>query len=157
MSLYHFTCTLNLPLILEKGYLWPVESNVSRTRSRYGPDVVWLVDTPVLDADHGVGRSHIEGVERTAAARGLVLDDDYLASVDKTRVRIEVESTGCVRWLDWPWQSRMTKRWRDGLLSPQVGGMDAVAHWWIHEGRITRDRWISIEVDGTALDLSRAT
>ena len=153
MSLYHFTCTLNLPSILKRGYLSAVESNVSGRRPRYGPDVVWLVDTPVLDADHGVGRSQMEGIRRKAAARGLVLDDDYLASADKTRVRIEVDAAGCVRWLEWPWQSRMTKRWRDGLLSG-VGGMEAAEHWWVHEGRITRERWLGIEVDGSPLDLN---
>ncbi|MCO5299084.1 MAG: hypothetical protein M9886_03945 [Candidatus Nanopelagicales bacterium] len=150
MSLYHFTCIANLQSILDRGYLRPTESNVSGTRPLLGPNVVWLVDTPVLDADHGLGRS---GLIEHAARRGVVFADDYLASVDKTRVRIEVDPTGCVRWVDWPWQSRMTKKWRDALVAP-AGGMDAATHWWVHEGRVTRDAWRGVEVDGVPLDLS---
>lgn len=122
MHLYHFTSTAHLPLILAAGFLRPVESNVSGEAAHYGPDVVWLLDVPTIDHDHGLANPHH----------------------DKTEVCFTVDVPG-IRWEAWIWTSRMHPAWREAITQA-AGGPEAAAHWYVWPAVIRRSRWVEVAV-----------
>ena len=131
MRLYHFTHPLHLPSILADGRLRTTESNVSFSRARVGPDVVWLIDEP--EPDFSGEHSH-----------GL-----YGA---KQQVRFEVEVPG-IKWTNWAWAARMTALDRDTLIN-SGGGIERAEHWYVFPAPIVARRWCSV-VDmatGEAID-----
>lgn len=144
-QLYHFTSKHHLELILKAGVITTTESNVGSphfalqpTGDHYGPDVVWLLDTPVLHYNHG-----------------LSMDPDSKIQMlwNKTEVRITVRVEGAVPWLKWKPAEEMNPRWRRSFLQG-VGGRDAARRWWVLEREIPRDEWLEIRVGGNVLDFT---
>ena len=86
-----------------------------------GPRVVWLLDTPDLGYDHGLG--------------GFKTD---------VRITVEVPNSRVSRWLDWAPAKAMADWWRSALLDA-AGGAQAAEHWWISEAPIPRQDWIRVE------------
>lgn len=127
MLLYHFTSEAHLPHIRAAGVLLPVESNLDARVAHFGPDVVWLLDTPTVDYPHGLTHPLI----------------------DKTAVRFTIDTDrlprgiAVTRWVDWPPAQQMDDRWRQSLLSA-AGGEAAAAHWWVAVGRVRRSAWVEV-------------
>lgn len=128
MTFYHFTSRRHMPLILTKGYLKIVESNVSPDVMDAGPRVVWLLDLPTIERD-----SH-----------GLRMPEG--ADLDKTEVRFEVD-VPAIKWEDWEWTARMNRQWRE-ILTSVAGGAEVASHWYVWPAPIKRNRWVSVEVGG---------
>jgi hypothetical protein len=128
MRLYHYTSTIHLPYILEAGVLLPTESNVSILREHAGPDVVWLLDRPLLPGEnHGLQGSY---ADKTAVC-----------------ITVEVPTKAAVRWLDWKPQKGMDPAWRSAFVRAG-GGHGETKRWWVVTRPIPRDEWVEITVDG---------
>lgn len=122
MRLYHFTSALHWPRIANSGVLAGSESNLDMFRPNAGPDVVWLLDTPVAtDYPHG-----LEG------------------GIDKKRIRVTVESNLAIKWTDWRPAQAMEPLWRDAVLEA-AGGADAADHWWVlPTAGLRNKRWVEV-------------
>lgn len=127
MILYHFTSTVHWPVIDHYGFLKTVESNVGSVSpdefpygAHKGPDVVWLLDTPEVGHDHGLGTS----------------------AVDKTEVRITADVLG-IRWQDWTFTRAMHPNWRHKFVEI-AGGEEAAKHWYIVPAPVYRRRWVEV-------------
>jgi hypothetical protein len=138
MTYYHLTSERHLKGIERDGVIRPSESNVGSPvpawqpyGTHVGPDVVWLLNTPVLEFNHGL---------TTAAGSDLV------SAFDKTAVAIEV-NVPAMRWLDWAYSSQMHPAWRKAFI--QAGGGDeAATHWYVWPRTIRRSRWVSMVIRG---------
>ncbi len=137
-TLYHFTSSLHLPKILASGALLPTESNIHPYQPHAGPDVVWLLDTPEVEFDHGLTYP----LEHPAHGSG----------VSKSEIRFEVSSPLAVKWSEWAWLLRMEKGWRDTLVEA-AGGEEAADHWYVLPGRIPASRWASVTETATGRTL----
>jgi hypothetical protein len=133
MRLYHYTSTKHLPFIIQHGYLAPSESNIGSPNpdeapagAHLGPDVVWLLDTPDLDHDHGI--------------KGKA--DVYQHLRDKTEVLFVLELQA-IKWSDWEPVLWMNPNWRRTLVDIG-GGPEAADHWYVFPGRIHKKRWVSV-------------
>lgn len=124
MRAFHFTSTYHLPLILEAGFLRRTESNLSIEQDHAGPPVVWLLDGPEL----------------SGATHGL-----HGASVDKTRIRFEVEvdDSSIEPWVEWVDGLGIDPWWRD-ILVDVGGGPGAAKRWLISQDEIPFPQWVSI-------------
>lgn len=127
MRLYHFTSARHLPQILRDESLRPSESNVGSPSPDMppfgmgvGPDVVWLLDSPDLDHNHGL----------------------FADKTGKDAVRFEVE-VPALRWTDWAWTAQMHPTWRD-IMIDSAGGTDAAQHWYVFPAEIPMSRWITV-------------
>jgi hypothetical protein len=98
------------------------ESNLNPYVPHAGKDVVWLVDVPILDADHGL-RPDLTG---------------------KGEVRIEV-NVRATRSLNWPPGMKMEPLFRNAFVEAG-GGWGAAQHWYIHTAPIHSTQWVSIDV-----------
>lgn len=126
MRLYHFTSREHLASIRCDGYLRLTESNVSAPWQHLAmTPVVWFVDTPVLQHDHGLGGS----------------------AVDKRDVRIAVDvpESWTLRWLDWANGQGIDGHWLNALVDA-AGGFEAAAHWWVTFRVVHHDRWVEVAV-----------
>ncbi|MGY1777772.1 hypothetical protein ACI8AV_18095 [Geodermatophilus sp. SYSU D00804] len=128
-TFYHFTSQNNLSLIQQAGVITTTESNVGSSRAdmppfgeHVGPDVVWLLDVPELEFEHGLPRS----------------------SGNKREVRFTVRCRA-IRWLDWHPAKRMHPAWRARMIEA-AGGMDAARHWWVSERPIARADWSAVDI-----------
>lgn len=126
-TFFHFTARAHLPSILGAGTLLPSESNVGSPllgpgQEHLGPDVVWLLDQPVLDANHGL----------------------YAEATGKDQVVFEVE-VPAIRWLDWAPAADMDPQWRE-IFIRTGGGIEAAEHWYVFPAAIPRRRWVSARV-----------
>lgn len=128
---YHFTCRENFRGILSSEVLLTTESNVGSPipdwkpfGANYGPPVVWLLDTPEINFDHGLS--------------GGVFD--------KTTVRIAVD-VPAIRWLDWEPASRMHYKWKKSFIKTG-GGQEAASHWYVWPLPIKKNHWVEILVNG---------
>ena len=125
MRAFHFTSTYHLPLILEDGFLRRTESNLSMSQDHAGPPVVWLLDGPELaGVTHGLNG----------------------ASVDKTRIRFEVEiEDGLLEpWIEWADGWGIDPWWRD-ILIDTGGGLEAARRWLISHDEIPSRQWMKID------------
>lgn len=129
---YHFTSPDHLPRILKSGFLKTVESNIGSpvptmppTGDHVGPDVVWLLDTPEVEYDHGLtGSIH-----------------------DKTGVRFTVRCKA-ERWTAWAPGRQAHPAWRAAMVRAG-GGEPATRHWLVSERPIPAASWTKIEVRNT--------
>lgn len=145
---YHFTSTQHLPFILEDGMLRPGESNIGSIMpgqhpfgEHYGPDVVWLLDTPERPS-----------TGLTEVNHGLAHD-----SLDKTAVRFTV-NVPAIHWKSWLPAVEMHPKWRAALLLA-AGGEDAADHWYVLPAPIRDKRWVEVrnmETDEVLLDSALA-
>jgi hypothetical protein len=144
-ELYHWTSLAHLRSILESGVLRTTESNVGSpglvlkpAGEHYGPDVVWLLDVPVLHHNHGLTMSP---------------DSQIQMRHDKTEVRITVRVTDATAWTRWAPAKEMHPEWRRAFLKG-AGGRDAARHWWVVEREIPRDEWLEIRTPSGVLDFT---
>ena len=132
MILYHFTSVLHLPIILETGFLMPVESNYDRT-PHSGPDVVWLTTDP----------------EPRPGEHGL-----YPA---KTAVQFVIE-VPAIRWRDWRWHPRdrewLTKLETAAGAGDAARGRRLASTWYVWPAPIFRKRWRALIVDDLECDMT---
>jgi hypothetical protein len=119
MYLYHFTSGWHLSAIAQAGVINVTESNHSMLQSGAAPDVVWLLDTPEVGHDHGLGAG------------------DFKRTM---RITVDVEA---VKWTDWEYAKSMDPDWRRALLSG-VGGEEAAEHWWVSLEPIDRSNWVEV-------------
>lgn len=136
-TFFHFTSRNHLPMIFASGTLLPSESNVGSPllgagQEHLGPDVVWLLDTPDLSANHGL----------------------HASVTNKDQVRFEVE-VPAIRWLDWEWAAYMDPEWRD-LFIKVGGGIEAAEHWYVMPVALPRKRWTGVWDTSTGERLDRA-
>lgn len=151
MRLYHFTDQVHLPEIMRSQVLETTESNIGSPDpdwkpfgSHLGPDVVWLLDTPAIDAAHGLIRhpSHVASL----LAVGYSEEE-----TDKTRIRFEVSipKHHVHKWTKWhPARSRMNPTWRSALIQ-SAGGDEAASHWWVSTSPIPAKQWVEVRDVGT--------
>ena len=118
MNYYHYTSSLHLPVIEREGVIRPTESNFDPIRSHVAPDVVWLLDTKIIEYGHGLGEM-------------------------KTDVCITVD-VPAFRWSDWLYMQQMDPLWREAFIEAG-GGTDAADHWYVFPFRIPRSRWVKVE------------
>ena len=123
MKLWHYTSKTHLPWIEESGFLKTTESNLHSEIENYGPQVVWLLDTPDLEGSHGL----------------------YGGPVDKTAVRIEVDVPDhwTRYWLEWSKGQGISQYWQD-IMVAAGGGQECAAHWVVTFRTIKKDRWVDI-------------
>lgn len=127
MILYHFTAKLYLPEILSDGYLRVAESNLSISRRRAGPDVVWLTK----NQDPGMHS-------------GWSKPQDWLPEsirADKTEIRfkVDVPSRAAQKWWTWARGRGIDERWARDLAA--AGGSNS---WYVIERPIPASEWIEI-------------
>ena len=122
MILYHFTSPEHLPKILEAGYLKVTESNLSRTRTHAGPDVVWLTRNPEAAANNWW---------QVSGRR----------SVDKVGIRftVDVPKREAVRWWEWARRRGIDPGWARTLA--EVGGSGS---WYVIERTVPAAEWTGI-------------
>lgn len=146
-ELFHWTSTYHLKQILLEGRLTTTESNVGSPSpmlqpagEHLGPDVVWLLDVPVLRFGHG-----------------LTMDPSgpYRMLHDKTEVRFTVKVDGAVPWTRWKPAEAMHPTWRKSMIR-SGGGRDAVRHWWVIERDIPRAEWVEVLTPEGVLELRDA-
>lgn len=120
VRLYHFTSKIHLPRILESGFLKVVESNMSKTRLRAGPDVVWLTKSAEVQSHRGWSAG---------------------SSADKTEIRFEVDipAREAHRWRDWARSRGIASEWMAALAA--VGGSGT---WYVVLRPIPAAEWVEI-------------
>lgn len=124
---YHFTSKAHLPYIVWDGVILPSESNVGSpvptlepSGVGVGPDVVWLLDVPDVEFNHGL----------------------YAEKTGKNEVRFEVD-VPAIRWLDWAPASQMNPAWRE-LFVRSAGGEEAASHWYVFPAKIAKEHWLGV-------------
>lgn len=134
VTFYHFTSRQHLESIERDGVIRPSENNVGSPLPTWhpfgthvGPDVVWLLDTPVAEFNHGL--SPWPG-------------SDLVSMFDKTAATIEVD-VPAIRWADWSYTNQMHPEWRRAFVQAG-GGEEAAAHWYVWPRPIRRSRWVMI-------------
>jgi hypothetical protein len=117
--LYHFTCKILVPAILESGYLKTVESNVSFKREHAGPEVVWLTTSPTAEAGHGL----------------------QFSSGDKTEIRftVEVDKRSVHKWREWA-KARGSNQ--EAMTRLALGG--GAASWRVVTAPIPAENWVEV-------------
>lgn len=130
MKLYHYTSAEHFAAIQRDRVLLPSESNVGSPIQgmqpfgrQYGPNVVWLLDTPDLGGHpHGLAGSVF----------------------DKTAVRISVELKYAIKWYEWSWTSKMNLKWFNAFVKTG-GGPEAANRWFVYPAPIAQRDWIAVE------------
>lgn len=130
MKLYHFTSNVHWPSIEAEGMIRPSESNVGSPvpnlppyGERFAGDVVWLVDTPTLEFDHGLGGSFLDKTT--------------------TRLTVELPDQFVQRWLEWAPVRSMNPTWFDAFVE-RAGGMSAAEHWWVFPSELRKRHWVEV-------------
>lgn len=129
---YHHTSPAHLSSILADKVIRPTESNVGSPLSchtphgpNFGPDVVWLLDTPDLDFPHGLTIPQLD------------ITQPFMFDKRKAWIQVEVPA---IRWLDWAPAQRMDREWRT-ILVDGGGGPEAAEHWWLWPNPIYSSRF----------------
>ena len=145
MKIYHFTTIYYWERILRDGVIKTTESNVDLRpgREHAGPDVVWLLDTPTVDYNHGI--TSVDGV----------IPGTKIKCVDKTRLRFEVSLPDFEvhRWADWLRTQKNYHASSRYKLENTGGGPNATRHWWVTEKCIDMRYWRSVVDMKTATEL----
>jgi hypothetical protein len=136
-NLYHYTTALQWAEIERAGIIDTVESNVSLRVPNAGPNVVWLLDVPDAWSRQVGWLSGGQIATRHSVSDGL-----------EPVVRIQVD-VPAVRWVDWDWTKRMSRRWRDAFIDAR-GGVRAATRWYVHPALIRHVSWLSVIVDERA-------
>jgi hypothetical protein len=128
VTFFHFTSIHHLPFIIGDGFLNVTDPYLDQHNPHAGPPVVWLLDEPEVP----------EGIDvfERVLAHGI--------SVEKRRIRFEVECKGAIRWLDWAPARQMDPEWRD-IQIRTGGGIERAEHWYVKPAPVWRKHWVRIE------------
>jgi hypothetical protein len=138
--LYHFTAEFHLQSILREGVLRTTDPNlfsegpmtvqnketgaITTIGEILGQPVVWLLDTPTVEFDHGLGDG----------TRGL----------EKRTIRVTIEVADASPWLRW-----LTARTYDAAHVARIvrsgGGKAAARHWYVVPRPIPRGEWTEVK------------
>ena len=117
-TLYHFTGLVHLESILADGFLRTTDPNIGSAAA----GVVWTLDTPTVDFDHGLGDG--------SPIKGYLLDGPEVYSTNKRRVRVTIEVGDAQPWLTWAAFQPHEPAWVRSIIETG-GGPEAAKHWWV--------------------------
>jgi hypothetical protein len=109
-KLYHFTWLRHWESIKESGYIDVTESNISGTKERHGPDIVWLTKDPDWNIQPWQGQA----IEVSPGFQRPV--------VPKDEVRLEVNAPDALPWIPWAKKQGAKTSWLRTLAKSSKTG-----------------------------------
>lgn len=132
-TFYHFTDEDHLDRILVENVLRTTDPNLLKGDN--GNDrVVWLLDTPTVEYDHGLG----VGGRIIGAFEG-----EPVRMIDKHAIRIAVDVDDARQWLKWLTTHRHDPDWIRAIVKAG-GGKIAARHWFVVPRPIPSSEWVEV-------------